>query len=137
LFREPVSGEGHEGEDAAFAFIVGAEDADEVFDADEDDEGPEDERDDSEDVSGRGVDVVRAGWAEAFAQRVDGAGADVAEDDAEGGDDEGGDGQLVEAVVVVGGFGGWFPRRIHGSAARWVAGEGMPVNALGEAVKKV
>jgi hypothetical protein len=43
----------------------------------------------------------------------------------------------VEAVVVVGGFGGWFPRRIHGSAARWVAGAGMPVNDLGEAVKKV
>ncbi len=132
-----MSGKGHEGEDAAFTFIVGAEDADEVFDADEEDQGPEDERDDPEDVSAGGVDVVRAGWAEAFAQRVDGAGADVAEDDAEGGDDEGGDGQLVEPVVVVGGFGGWFPGRIHGSAARWVAGVGMPVNALGEPVKKV
>jgi hypothetical protein len=80
LDRRRQSGEG---EDAALAVVVGAQDEDAVLDRDDEDERPEDERQHAEDVGGRRGDGVRA--VEALAQRVERAGADVPVDDAERG----------------------------------------------------
>jgi hypothetical protein len=49
----------------------------------------------------RGVDVMRAVRAKALLQRVNGAGADVTEDDPECRNDEGGRGEFMEAVIIV------------------------------------
>src|SRR6185312_13456569 len=70
-----------EREDAAFAVVVGAHDEADVLDADDERERPEDEREEAEDVGGARRHAVLG--ADALLERVEGAGADVAEDDAE------------------------------------------------------
>jgi len=81
-----AEGEGGEREDAAFATVVGARDQQDVFDRDDDDEGPEHEREHAE----HGVVDARqtGGGGDRFAQRVDRAGAYVAIDDAQRADDQ-------------------------------------------------
>jgi hypothetical protein len=74
-------GERHQGQDAALAVIVGAEDEGQVLDGDDEDQRPGDEREDAEDIGGGRLDGMRA--AEAFPERVEGARADIAVDDAE------------------------------------------------------
>ncbi len=69
-------GEGEERERAAFAVVIGAQDQDHVFERDDDEERPEEERDDADDF-GRG-DAVGAGPGERFAQGVERACPDVA-----------------------------------------------------------
>ena len=48
----------------------------------------------------RWINVMRAVWAKAFLQGVDGAGADVTEDNAQCCDDEGGGGKFMETVLL-------------------------------------
>src|SRR4029079_11077167 len=74
--------EGHQGEDAAFAAVVGPHDEEQVLDGDDEEEGPEDEREDAEDVPRGGGEAV--GAVEALAESVKGARADVAVDNAQG-----------------------------------------------------
>ena len=49
----------------------------------------------------RRIDMMRAVRAKALLQRVDGAGADVTEDDPERRDDEGGGGEFMESVIFL------------------------------------
>src|SRR5207253_6009925 len=76
----------HQGQDSALAAIVGAHHQHEVFDRDDDDERPEDQREDAQDVLRRWDHGVMS--AEAFAQGVERAGADVAVHHAEGAEGE-------------------------------------------------
>jgi hypothetical protein len=75
-------GQRGQGEDAALAVVVGTQHEDEVLERDDDDQGPEDQREDAEHVGGRRRHGVRA--VEAFANGVERAGADVAIHDTEG-----------------------------------------------------
>ena len=71
----------HEGQDAAFALVVGLHQEHHIFRGDDDQQRPDDERDDADDI----------GWPERSAfeltqrrlQRIEGARADVAEHDAD------------------------------------------------------
>ena len=69
-------------QDAALAFVVGAHDEEDELDRDDQRDRPEDERDDAEDVLFGRLDRAVVGGEEGL-QRVERAGADVAEDDAE------------------------------------------------------
>ena len=75
--------QGQQGDDAAFAVVVGAQDEQRVFDRDDQDQRPQDERDDAQHRVGRDRAAV-AGGAGRLLQRIERAGADVAIDDAEG-----------------------------------------------------
>ena len=119
-FTHAMRGESHQREHTALAFVVRSQDEDEVFDADEQNQRPQHQRDDAEDVLMRGGDGMRAVRAEALLQRVDRRGADVPKHHAERRNDERGGGELVEAVRVV-----VFhdARRLRGGAA--AASEGL------------
>ena len=69
-------------DDAAFAAIVGAQDQQRVFERDDQDQRPQDQRHHAEDRVGRQRPAMGGGLGR-FLQRVKGAGADVAIDDAE------------------------------------------------------
>ena len=73
-------------EDAAFALVVGAHHDRDVLDRDDEQQRVDDERQHAEHVLVRRRHRVRA--EEALAHRVERAGADVAVDDAEGGEDD-------------------------------------------------
>ncbi len=75
--------QGREREDAALALIVGAHDHHDVFHRDDDQQRVDDQRQDAENVFRSGRDGVRS--EEALAQRIERARADVAIDDADGG----------------------------------------------------
>ncbi len=80
--------QGHQRDDAAFAVIVDAHGKIDVFDAGDDEEGPQDQRQRAEDRGGvrLGARQVQNGF-----QRIEGARADIAEDDAERRQAQGGD----------------------------------------------
>jgi hypothetical protein len=94
IFRAALH-QGHEGHDAALALVVGAHDEGGVFHRHHPHQGPEDQGQDAQDVV-RGDGHRMVGAAEHLLHGVEGAGADVAVDHAEGGQGQGG-----EAVVVV------------------------------------
>ena len=66
-------------QDSTLAVVVGSHDEDDVLDADDDDQRPDDQGENAVDVRGDGVQAV----LEAFAQGVKGAGPDVPVNDAE------------------------------------------------------
>ena len=72
--------QGGQGQNPAFAFVIGPEDEAEIFDADNEQQSPEDEGQDAEDIAGGSRDGVLA--VETFPHRVQRAGADVAENNA-------------------------------------------------------
>ena len=76
----------HQGEHAALAAIVGAHHDDDVFQGDDDDQRPGDQRQDAEHVLGRRLQPGEL--AEALLDGVERAGADVAEHHAERGQGE-------------------------------------------------
>ncbi len=76
------------GQNSAGSLVVRLHDEGEVFDRDGDHQGPENQRQDAEDVARRGIDVVLAFGTEAFLDRVQRARADVAEDDTESADEQ-------------------------------------------------
>ena len=85
-------------QDAALAVVVGAHDEEDELDRDDQRDRPEDERDDAEDVLfGRLHRAVVGG--EDGLQRVERAGADVAEDDAERAERERGHAELAAGVA--------------------------------------
>ena len=71
-------------QDAALAVVVGAHDQDRVFDGDDDDQRPEDQRHDAEHRFRRNLSVGTCGLC-GDAERIERARADVAEDDAHAG----------------------------------------------------
>jgi hypothetical protein len=81
-------GEREEGEDAAFAFVIGAEHEPKVFDRDEQDQRPKHEGENTKHIGRRGGDGVRP--VEALAQGVKRTRADVTIDHAEGADRQAG-----------------------------------------------
>ena len=72
--------ERHQGEDAALAFVIDGHGDGDVFDRGDQEQGPDHQRQDAEDALRRGVavQIVEGGF-----QRVERAGADIAEHDAE------------------------------------------------------
>ena len=78
--------QGQHGEDAAFALVVGAHDEQGIFDADHQDQGPENQGHQPQDIWGRRGNGGLAGKADL--EGVQGTGADVAEDDSQGADDQ-------------------------------------------------
>ena len=119
--------QGDQGEDAALAVVVGAHDEDDELDRDDQRDRPEDERDDAVDVGfGRLHRVVVGG--EDGLQGVQRAGADVAEDDAEGAEGERRHAELAAAGARRrrGGGGGHAEGTIRpgGSAPCTAAGDG-------------
>ena len=83
LAAERAIGERHQGERAAFAVIVGAEQDQHVFHGDDEDQRPDDERQNAEDHRlGRGLATARR-RQHGFAQGIERARADVAVDDAD------------------------------------------------------
>ena len=77
----PLEDEREQREDATLAAIVGAHDEDDVLDADDEDQRPDDEREDAVDVGrNRSQSML---YLEALAQRIQGAGADVSVDNAQ------------------------------------------------------
>ena len=84
--RQSVHRQRRQGEHAALPFVVGAHDEDDVFGGYREHQRPEDHRQDAEDRFRLGGQP--AGGAEGFADGVEGAGADVTEDDADGPDDQ-------------------------------------------------
>jgi hypothetical protein len=75
-----LKNERQQGENSALAVVVRAHDENDVLDADDDYQRPDDQREDAIDVVGCWLDAVFE--LEAFAQRVQGTGADVPVDDA-------------------------------------------------------
>ncbi len=95
----------HERQDAPFAPVVGAEDVDVVLERDDEDQGPDDQRHHAEDVlAGRGHPVFAV---EALADRVEGAGSDIAVDHAERGQGE----DRETRVLLVDGL--WIQRNLQ------------------------
>jgi hypothetical protein len=84
---------------SAFATVVGAQDQRHIFQRHDDGQAPDDQRHHAQQVGFIERNAVLAG--EHFLHRVQRAGADVAVDDADGGDGEGAD-----AAVAVAGIGG-------------------------------
>ncbi len=76
----------HQGQDAAFSLVVGPHDQNQVFEGDDEDERPRDQGQDAIDMAG--VELGGVFSVEAYAQCVEGAGADIAVDYAESGDDD-------------------------------------------------
>jgi hypothetical protein len=87
----PVAGirphQGQKREDPSFAAVVGAHHEREIFEGNDDDQGPEDEGEDAEDVPRRELDGV--GAVEAFPDGVERAGTDVAIHHSESAEGEG------------------------------------------------
>jgi hypothetical protein len=83
LAAERAIGERHQGKRAAFAFIVGAEQDEHVFDGDDEEQRPDDERQNAQDHRlGRAL-AATGRRQHGFAQGIEGARADVAIDDAD------------------------------------------------------
>ena len=82
-----AAGERHQRQGAALAAVVGTQDEDHVFDGDDHRQRPDDERKDAEHV-GPGGRSAAGGGMQRLAKRVDRAGADVAEDDAQSTQDQ-------------------------------------------------
>ena len=99
--------ERRERDHAAFAAVVGAHDEREVLDGDDEDERPDDERQQAEHVLGRRRQPVLA--VQRLAERVDGARADVAVDDAKRGE-----GQRGERAAAGCSSGAWWSGRPTG-----------------------
>ncbi|MCY1377042.1 hypothetical protein D9M69_645850 [compost metagenome] len=87
LVGHGLGGQREHRDQAALAFVVGAQHEHDVLDGDDDREGPEEHRQDAVDVlhGERHMAVT-----EDFLDRIENAGADVAIDDADGADDEAG-----------------------------------------------
>jgi hypothetical protein len=81
--------QGKEGKDAAFPAVIRTQDEDDVLDADDEDQRPENQGEHADDVRRRRHDAVLL--LEAFPQCVEGAGADVAVDHSERGNREHGE----------------------------------------------
>jgi hypothetical protein len=90
--RGRLRGERHQCEHAAFAAIVGPQNVEHVFDRDDDDLSPENQREHAQNVRQRRRHRMRAG--ERLAHRVEGRGADIAEHHPDGAD-----GQSQNALV--------------------------------------
>ena len=88
--------QGQHGEDPALAAIVGLHDEQGIFQTDHQGEGPEDQGHHPQDIEGRGGDGELTGKADL--DSVQGTGADVAEDHAQGAQDQ--DGQLFLQLVA-------------------------------------
>ena len=85
---EGIAGQRHQRQRAAFALVVGAQHEDHVFDGDHDGQCPDNQRQQTEHL------VLRrrtAGGVQRFAERVEGTGADIAENDAQGAENKNGD----------------------------------------------
>ena len=92
---------------AAFAVIVGAQQEQHVFERDDDNQGPEDQRQHAEHGRLRDDAVRSAGGQNGFAQRVERARADVAIDDADRAEGErperaAGQGRIRRPMAVTG-----------------------------------
>ena len=74
--------QGEHGHDAALAAVVSAQDQDGVFQRNDEDQGPEHEREDAEDRRGGGRSTRTRGFGRFF-QGIERTGPDVAVDDAE------------------------------------------------------
>jgi hypothetical protein len=83
----------HQGQDPALAVVVGPHDEQQVLDADDDDQRPENEREDTEDVR-LGDGQFMAVATERLPEGVERAGADVAVHDPERAESEERDGTL-------------------------------------------
>ena len=83
LAADRAIGERHQRERAAFAVIVGAEQDQHVFDGDDQDQRPDDERQDAEDHRLERSLAASRRRMHGFAQRIERARADVAIDDAD------------------------------------------------------
>ncbi len=79
---ESPLGKGHQGQCAAFALIVGAEQNEHIFRGDDEDQGPQDKRQHPEHGPARQVALVTAGCLQGDTEGVERARADVAIDDA-------------------------------------------------------
>ena len=77
--------ENDEREDAAFTAVVGAHQQEDVFERDDEDQRPDEERGDADHIVAQAVGASAGDMVERFAHRIERAGADVAEDDAERG----------------------------------------------------
>ena len=89
----------HQGERAAFALVVGAQQDEHVFEGDDDDQRPQDQREHPEHrLAGRGT--AGAGGGDRFPQRVERACSDVAVDDADAADGERPEGGLATRFAV-------------------------------------
>lgn len=84
VWAVPFGYQAEEGGDAAFALVIGLHDELQVFDRDDADERPENQREQPIYVRRGGLDAV---FAHALLERVEGASTDVAEDHAECGED--------------------------------------------------
>ena len=91
----------HQRQDAALAAVVGAHDQGDVFDRDDQDQRPEDQRQDAEDLDGADRDAVEQ--LEAGLEGVERAGADIAIDDAEHGQQQTSGGQRLARALRHGG----------------------------------
>ena len=78
---ESPLGKGHQGQCAAFALVVGAQQNDHIFRGDDEDQRPQDERQHAEHCSARQVALVAAGSLKRDAEGIEWARADVAIDD--------------------------------------------------------
>ena len=83
LAAERAMGERHQGKRAAFAVVVGAQQDDHIFDGDDEDQRPDDERKDAENGLSADRRVGAAGRQHRLAQGIKRARADVAIDDAD------------------------------------------------------
>ena len=82
-------GERHQRERAAFAVVVGAQENEHVFERDDDDQRPQDERQDTEHRGAREVAIAAGGSGHhRFAHRIERARADVAVDDTDAAEGE-------------------------------------------------
>jgi hypothetical protein len=114
--------EADEGENPAFAVEVGHEDEDQIFDADHEDQRPEYERQDPEHFRLRRRQAVLG--LEAFADRVERAGADIAVHHSEGGQGKKGEPRFFFFLL-------FFGRTLSALVARLVTrGEGGPLVLL-------
>ncbi len=80
---DSILGEGHQGERSTLAVIVRAQQDDHVFDADDEDKRPDDQRQDAENDSLAHRHICTAGGQHRFAECIKRARADVAVDDAD------------------------------------------------------
>ena len=130
-------GQRHQRQHAALAAVVGAHDEQHVLDGDDQDQRPQDQRQQAEHVLRRDGEAVRL--AEAFLQRVERAGADVAVDDADCGERQAGEVVLpgVSGSVRVGrGSNGLDRRRREGGVRFGLIGhDGLNLRSIGGALR--
>ena len=102
LAPKRVLHERHQGQDAAFALVVRLHQQIDVFEGDDDDERPQQQRHDAEHVlAGNGA--ARRGVRKRFAQGIERAGADVAEHDADAGKGKAELGRRLRDMAIVAG----------------------------------